>query len=164
MKGQNTKKAIVVLGPTSTGKTDLALNLARQFNGELISCDSRQVYKGLDIGTGKMPSFSSKQMAIERDDGYWNLDGIKIWMYDVVDPNEQFDVVQYEQKTRVALEKIYESGKLPTISPKRGEILYPIKIAGTDDTIGPITGTISIIPAKIASGKAYGIFKSSSPI
>jgi len=48
------KKLLVILGPTATGKTDLAINLAKKFNGELVSCDSRQVYKGLDIGTGKI--------------------------------------------------------------------------------------------------------------
>jgi tRNA dimethylallyltransferase len=48
-------KVLVILGPTATGKTDLALELAKKYNGELISSDSRQVYKKLDIGTGKLP-------------------------------------------------------------------------------------------------------------
>ncbi|MEK6881677.1 MAG: isopentenyl transferase family protein, partial [Nanoarchaeota archaeon] len=48
---------IVILGPTATGKTDLALNIAKKFNGELVSCDSRQVYVGLDIGTGKITNY-----------------------------------------------------------------------------------------------------------
>jgi len=54
------KKLLVILGPTATGKTDLGLDLAKKFNGELVACDSRQVYQGLDIGTGKRPSENSK--------------------------------------------------------------------------------------------------------
>ena len=54
------KKLLVILGPTATGKTDLALQLANKFRGELVSADSRQVYRGLDIGTGKYPSQKSK--------------------------------------------------------------------------------------------------------
>ena len=53
-------KALVILGPTATGKTDLALKLAKKYNGEIVACDSRQVYKGLDIGTGKLPSSKLK--------------------------------------------------------------------------------------------------------
>ena len=62
------KKVLVILGPTSTGKTDLALSLAKKFNGELVSCDSRQVYAGLDVGTGKLPGgdlrFKNKDLRI----------------------------------------------------------------------------------------------------
>jgi len=49
------KKLLVIVGPTGTGKTNLALDLAKKFDGELISADSRQIYKGMDIGTGKLP-------------------------------------------------------------------------------------------------------------
>ena len=58
-------KLLVILGPTATGKTDLALSLAKKFNGELVSCDSRQVYKGLDIGTGKISNLKSQMSNVQ---------------------------------------------------------------------------------------------------
>ncbi|MDP3758533.1 MAG: isopentenyl transferase family protein, partial [Candidatus Daviesbacteria bacterium] len=73
-------KILVILGLTSTGKTDLALDLAKKFSGELVSCDSRQVYKGLDIGTGKLPG---KKAKVKKGKGFWKMDGVKVWMYDV---------------------------------------------------------------------------------
>src|SRR3989344_1076120 len=73
---------LVIYGPTATGKTALAIELAKKHNGEIISADSRQVYKGLDIGTGKV-SFDSK---VEKHQGYWIVDGIKIHGFDLVNP------------------------------------------------------------------------------
>ncbi len=69
------KKLLIICGPTATGKTNLALQLAKEFNGELISADSRQVYCGMDVGTGK-----------DRPKG------MKVWGYDVVKPNGEFSV------------------------------------------------------------------------
>lgn len=105
-------KLLVILGPTSTGKTDLALSLAKKFNGELISCDSRQVYIGLDLGTGKMPG---RNVSVEKKKGFWILDGIKIWMYDVASPKTQFDVSKYLLKVKKVLGGIERKGKLPII-------------------------------------------------
>lgn len=105
-------KLLVVLGPTATGKTDLAIDLAKKFNGELIACDSRQVYKGLDIGTGKMPGRSLNVKA-QKLKGYWIVGGIKIWMYDVTDPLHQYNVAQYINDVKKILPKIPD--KLPII-------------------------------------------------
>ncbi|MFZ5932935.1 MAG: tRNA (adenosine(37)-N6)-dimethylallyltransferase MiaA [Patescibacteria group bacterium] len=103
------RRLLIICGPTATGKTALALSLAKKFNGELISADSKQVYKGLDIGTGKdLPSQAKKE-------GYYAYRGIKIWGYDLVGPQENFSVSTYirfaEKVTREALKK----GKLPII-------------------------------------------------
>ncbi len=106
------KKLLVILGPTATGKTDLALKLAKKFNGELIACDSRQVYVGLDIGTGKMPGF---QFPIIKKNGYWIINGIKIWMYDVVDPKKQYNVADYIKDVAWVIKQIRAKGKLPII-------------------------------------------------
>ena len=78
------KKLLVTLGSTATGKTDLALQLASKFQGELVSCDSRQVYSGLDIGTGKLPGRG--RWDVRRGNKKWEVGGISIWMYDVVSP------------------------------------------------------------------------------
>src|SRR3989344_9668400 len=75
------RKLLAIVGPTATGKTSLGISLAKTFNGELISADSRQVYKYLDIGTGK--------------DLSKNADGVKIWLYDVVDPGLRFSAGEY---------------------------------------------------------------------
>ncbi len=105
-------KLFVILGPTSTGKTDMALNLAKKFNGELVSCDSRQVYKGLDIGTGKMPA---RYVKVKKDERSWEMDGIKVWMYDVVSPKIQYTVADYVKDASGVIRDIQESGKLPII-------------------------------------------------
>jgi len=76
------KKRLIIYGPTATGKTALALQLARKFQGELISADSRQVYQNLDITTGKA-SFKSK---VEKHKGFWIVDGVKIHGFDLVEP------------------------------------------------------------------------------
>lgn len=110
-------KLLIILGLTSTGKTDLALNLAKKFNGELIACDSRQVYRGLDIGTGKMP-FGKWMMddgRIQKKKGYWEIDGVKVWMYDVVDLRSQYTVADYIKEANKVISVIEGRGKLPII-------------------------------------------------
>lgn len=90
-------KVIVITGPTASGKTDLAIALAKKFNGELISADSRQVYKFLDIGTAKDKSFPHH-------------------MIDVVDPrSEKMTVADYQKRVYQILNDIHQRGKLPII-------------------------------------------------
>ncbi len=110
-------KVLVILGPTSTGKTDLALLLAKKFNGELVACDSRQVYKGLDIGTGKMPSgkWKVEDGRWKKGKGWWEIDGTKIWMYDVVNTRKQYTVYDYVKDAGMVVEDIRKRGKLPII-------------------------------------------------
>lgn len=110
-------RLLVILGPTSTGKTDLALLLAGKFNGELISCDSRQVYKGLDIGTGKL---SDKKALVKRGEGFWEMDGIKVWMYDVVDFRQQYTIYDYVKDASRVIDNILSRGKLPIITGGSG--------------------------------------------
>lgn len=105
------RKTLVIYGPTATGKTNLALALAKKFNGELISADSRQVYKGLDIGTGKV-SFGSK---VEKHHGYWIVDGVKIHGFDLVNPGKNFSVTDFLNNTSASLIQISEAHKLPII-------------------------------------------------
>jgi len=105
-------KLLVILGTTSTGKTDLALSLAKKFNGELISADSRQLYKFLDIGTGKLPgSYES----LEKGDGYWQIDNIKIWLYDVLSPDKRYNLYDYINEASQRIRDISKRGKLPII-------------------------------------------------
>ncbi|MBU1045796.1 tRNA (adenosine(37)-N6)-dimethylallyltransferase MiaA [Patescibacteria group bacterium] len=94
-------KVLVIVGPTSSGKSDLAVYLAKEFNGEVISADSRQAYKGMDVGTGKI---TKKEMR-----------GIPHHLLDVVSPKTRFTVTQYVKKAEKAIEKIRAKGKLPII-------------------------------------------------
>lgn len=95
------KKVSVILGPTSSGKTSLALQLCKKYGGEIISADSRQVYKFMDVGTGKVPVRSRYE--IKKQDDHWELDGIKVWGYDLVTPDEHFSAYDF---ATFALEKI----------------------------------------------------------
>ncbi len=95
------KKLIVILGPTASGKSEMAINLAKKFNGEIISADSRQVYKEMDIGTGKI---TKKEMK-----------SVPHHLLDVVSPRKIFTVTQYKKLARKAINKIFKKGKLPIL-------------------------------------------------
>ncbi|MBI2597285.1 tRNA (adenosine(37)-N6)-dimethylallyltransferase MiaA [Candidatus Daviesbacteria bacterium] len=118
-------KLLIILGPTSTGKTDLALYLAKRFDGEVISCDSRQVYMGLDLGTGKMPNkqvccLRNKQLRVEKSKGRWEVEGVKIWQYDVVVPKKQYTVYDYIKDANKVIFGILNRRKLPIIAGGTG--------------------------------------------
>jgi len=104
-------KLLIIYGPTATGKTALAIDLAKKYDGELISADSRQVYRGLDIGSGKV-SFSSK---VEKHRGYWIVNGVKIHGFDLVNPGEQFSVADFLKLTHTTMIQIIGVNKLPIV-------------------------------------------------
>lgn len=109
-------KLLVICGPTSTGKTTLAVSLAKKFNGEIISADSRQVYKKLDIGTGKgLPKGSKIKYSWFYKYGYYEVEGIKIWGYDLADPRHGFSVSQYLKFADRMLKDIRKRGKFPIL-------------------------------------------------
>lgn len=94
-------KIIVVCGPTSTGKSDEAVFLAKKYNGEIISADSRQVYKGLDIGSGKI---TKKEMR-----------GVTHHMLDVASPLRTYSVAQFQKKAVGVMQNILQRNKVPII-------------------------------------------------
>lgn len=111
-------KILTILGPTATGKTDLALLLAKKLQGELISADSRQVYVGLDLGTGKMPAglgVMNHELSIKKHKKYWEMDGIRVWMYDVLSPKKQYTVADFVKDANRIIKKIRDRGKLPIL-------------------------------------------------
>ncbi len=102
MKNMSTKpKILVILGQTATGKSGVAVGLAKKFDGEIISADSRQIYKGLDIATGKV---TKKEMG-----------GIPHHMLDVATPQKTFSVAEWQKETQKIIKEIYGRGKLPII-------------------------------------------------
>ncbi|MEK9146811.1 MAG: tRNA (adenosine(37)-N6)-dimethylallyltransferase MiaA [Patescibacteria group bacterium] len=102
---------LLIFGPTVTGKTALAIDIAKKLNGEIISADSRQVYKGLDIGTGKV-SFDTPS---QKHSGYWIVDGIKIHGFDLVEPGQNFTAADFLKFASTTMRQIHQIGKLPII-------------------------------------------------
>ena len=113
------KKVIVICGPTASGKTALSIELAKKINGEIVSCDSMQIYKEMNIGTAK-PDKEEMQ-------------GIKHYMIDIIAPDERFSVADYKVQAKEAIRKIIEKGKTPIVVGGTGlyvdsliyEIEYP---------------------------------------
>lgn len=109
-------KLLVICGATATGKTSLALKLAKSFDGELVSADSRQVYKGMDVGTGKgLPRDLKLKSESSKLGGYYNIDGAKLWGYDLVEPKKDFSVSQYSKFANAIIVDIHGRGKLPIL-------------------------------------------------
>jgi len=94
-------KIIVILGQTATGKSDFAVEIAKNIGGEIISADSRQVYKGMNLGTGKI---SKKEMK-----------GVPHFLLDVVSPSKIFTVSDFQKLANKKIEEIFEKGKIPII-------------------------------------------------
>lgn len=117
-------KVLSIVGPTATGKTSLAVALGKQYNGELVSADSRQVYRYMDIGTGK-----------DRE----SLQGIPLWMYDVVTPDEPFNVALFFKKARECIEDVLKRKKLPILVGGSGlyisSILHPLTVTVTPNAL-----------------------------
>jgi len=92
---------VSIVGPTAAGKSRLALGLAQKFRGEIVSADSAQIYKGMDIGTAK-PSLTEREM-------------VKHHLIDIIEPHEQFSVAEFQRLADEAILEIHNKGKLPVI-------------------------------------------------
>lgn len=102
MENKDKKKPLIILtGPTAVGKTALSIALAKAVDGEIISADSMQVYRGMDIGTAKITPLE--------------MDGISHYLIDVLEPEESFDVTRFQQMAKQAMEQIYQKGKIPIV-------------------------------------------------
>jgi tRNA dimethylallyltransferase len=139
MSNRDKAKIIVILGTTASGKTKLAVELARQINGEIISADSRQVYRGLDVGSGKdLVEYGEKSPLLSND----GLDGenspllskeglgggffVPYHLIDVADPKDRFSVAEYQRQAFAAIEDILSRGKLPIIVGGSGQYLEAV--------------------------------------
>ncbi len=123
----NSNKLITICGPTCSGKTSLAIKLCNEFNGETVSADSRQVYKYMDIGTGKLPlkyqiskSLPSRQAGkcqnIEDNyntDSLWCVEGVNVHGYDLVEPNERFSAGDFKEYAQNKFQELWGQAKLP---------------------------------------------------
>lgn len=117
---------IILTGPTAVGKTHLSIALAKAVNGEIISADSMQVYKQMDIGTAKIRPEE--------------MDGVPHHLVDVLSPKEEFNIVLFQQMAKEAMEKIYAQGKIPILVGGTGfyiqAVLYDIDFTETCEDKG----------------------------
>jgi tRNA dimethylallyltransferase len=109
------QKLIVILGPTAVGKTKFAVELASKFNGEIISADSRQVYKGMDIGTGK-----------DLDEYQIGNSKVPYHLIDIISPNDEYNLFSFQNDFYSAYSKIYESGNQPFLVGGTGLYIHSI--------------------------------------
>lgn len=98
---KNSRQVIIILGPSGVGKSELALALARELKSEIISADARQIYRGMDIGTGKPPL----ELRTE----------IKHYLIDIVEPDEDFDAAKFKKLADATIEEIFKKGKIPIV-------------------------------------------------
>lgn len=118
------KKPLVILtGPTAVGKTKLSIELAKALDGEIISADSMQVYRYMDVGTAK----------ITKDE----MDGVTHYLIDEIDPREEFNVVKFQTLAKHYMEDIYRKEKVPIIVGGTGfyiqSVLYDINFAENEE-------------------------------
>lgn len=117
------RKLVVLTGPTAVGKTKLSIELAKKIGGEIISADSCQVYKHMDIGSAKI--------RLEE------MEGIPHYLIDELEPDEEFNVVVFQQKTKQYMEEIYKRGHIPILVGGTGfyiqAVLYDIDFSKDDD-------------------------------
>ena len=101
MSKKKRPQIIVICGPTASGKTALSIELAKKINGEIVSCDSMQIYKDMNIGTAKIDE-AEKQ-------------GIKHYLLDFISPNKRYSVADYAKDAKKAIEEILRKGKTPIV-------------------------------------------------
>lgn len=118
----NKKPLVILTGPTAVGKSDLAVRLAKQINGAIISADSMQVYKHMDIGSAKITPEE--------------MQGVRHYLIDELMPDEEFHIVRFQQLAKKALEEIYSGGQIPIVAGGTGfyiqSLLYDIDFSNQD--------------------------------
>lgn len=135
------RKIIVILGPTSSGKSALAIRLARQFNGEIISADSRQIYRGMDIGTGKVTKAEQKLA--------------KHWLLDIASPATDYNVAKFKKTADKIIADILRRGKLPILCGGTGFWIKAI----VDNVIFPEVKPNKTLRNKLNKRSAAALFK-----
>lgn len=114
---ENRTPLIILTGPTAVGKTELSVRLAEQINGEIISADSIQIYRHMDIGSAKV--------TLEE------MHGIRHYLIDELEPDEEFNIYIFQEKAKAAIKAIYQAGKIPIIAGGTGfyiqSLLYDIQ-------------------------------------
>ena len=116
-------KLIILAGPTASGKTSVSIDLAKRIGGEIVSADSMQVYRGMDVGTAK----------IKADE----MQGVKHYLINVLDPTEDFNIVKFKNMVKYSIEEIKRNGHIPILVGGTGfyiqSVIYDIDFDTQDD-------------------------------
>lgn len=105
-------KILAVVGPTASGKTALGIFLAKKFNGEIISVDSRQIYKGMDIGTAKVQGM---RLIDKKNRSFYEVEGVRHYGIDLVEPDKVFSVAEFKEYALEVINEILGRGHLPIL-------------------------------------------------
>jgi len=115
-------KLVVILGPTASGKTDLAIKLAKKFNGEIVSADSRQVYKEMNIATAKPLQNQKSKIKNQK----YLVNGVPHYLVDIIYPDKEFNVAIYKKLAQKAIKDIQKRGKLPFLVGGTGLYIWAV--------------------------------------
>lgn len=114
----NLPKIIIIAGPTASGKTDLSIALAKKFNGEIVSADSRQIYKKMSIGTAKPIG--------EWKEGNYLVGGVLHYLVDIVEPDAEFTLANFKEMAQEKISNILSRGKLPIVVGGTGLYIWSL--------------------------------------
>jgi len=136
---------IAIVGPTGVGKSQLALRLAQQFNGEIISADSRQIYRYLDIGTAK-PGREERALVPHH-------------LIDIVNPDEDFSLAQYQQLAYQAIEDIHQRGRLPWLVGGSGLYVWAVVEGWSIPPVPPAPALRRTLAGRAAKGEVVELYQ-----
>lgn len=149
----NKPPLIIIAGATAVGKSELSVKLAKKISGEIISADSMQVYRGMDIGTAKI---SQEEMQ-----------GVKHYMIDVIEPDDEFNVFIFQKMVGAAITEIYSNGNIPIIAGGTGfyiqAVLYDIDFSSEDTNIEYRKSLENIAETADGPARLYNMLKESDP-
>lgn len=148
------EKVLVIVGPTAVGKTALSVELAKKFNGEIISGDSLQIYKKLDIGTAKI---STSEMS-----------GIPHHLIDVIEPTDNYSVADFQKAGRQLITEITERGHLPIIAGGTGlyiqSLLYDYQLGAKEEVASDVRKKYEELAGKIGKKQLWEYLKEKDPL
>lgn len=148
------EKVLVIVGPTAVGKTALSVELAKKFNGEIISGDSLQVYKKLDIGTAKIKTSE--------------MEGIPHHLIDVIEPNETYSVADFQKAGRKLITEITERGRLPMIVGGTGlyiqSLLYDFQLGAKKESVTAVRKKYEELAETLSKKELWEYLKTKDPL
>lgn len=148
------EKVLVIVGPTAVGKTALSVELAKKFNGEIISGDSLQVYKKLDIGTAKIKTSE--------------MEGIPHHLIDVIEPNETYSVADFQKAGRNLITEITERGHLPMIVGGTGlyiqSLLYDFQLGAKEESVTAVRKKYEELAETLSKKELWEYLKTKDPL
>lgn len=148
------EKVLVIVGPTAVGKTALSVELAKKFNGEIISGDSLQIYKKLDIGTAKISTS--------------DMSGIPHHLIDVIEPTDNYSVADFQKAGRQLITEITERGHLPIIAGGTGlyiqSLLYDYQLGAKEEVVSDVRKKYEELAGKIGKKQLWEYLKEKDPL